>query len=663
MHRLSVHLRTLLIDPLLNMRLRNKLFGVFMLVAVVPLLVVVLYSYNTIKGELLRQTYSNQMGTTEQIAANLSTKLETYSKVSSSLYLDPRLREFLSRDYTNNGSYVDAYEYINSTFNSILATNPEISSVTIYTTNPSLPIDNVYIRKADDAMKRNLWYEQVAHSYGSTTYTVMPPTSPPAEMVTKGLAYHNPARIVLARQLDHNSLNYPYGILTLEIPEADIYALMEKESKNKQLYIVSKDGTVISGKDKSLLNQSLKNLVKGDWSDDSSGSFIGNYKGNRVFLIYNSLPNGWRTVSIVSYKSLLKNMNTTFSRLFTLSLVAVVIAIMLIYTTARFFTKRIETLLQLTRRLEREDFNAPPIFMGHDEIGQLSFAMHKMTSRMRELINEVYKKEIAKKEAEMNMLQSQINPHFLYNSLASIASLAIRSADRRIPEMVSHLAKFYRISLNKGRSIINLNEELRLTRSYVAIQLLRFEGLVRVREDIDERVLLYPIVKLVLQPFIENAIHHAIWDDESPLNIMLRARIEDEAILLEVIDDGMGMRPETLAALGIRLARSTGSFSKEHANDDVTVKEGSVFREKYGFETEAHSIFDGNGSNTEFNTTAAAREDRTECIATIGVRGYGIRNVDQRIRMTFGDEYGVRIYSRLGIGTTVQIRFPINGPI
>ncbi|MGO4270411.1 sensor histidine kinase, partial [Paenibacillus sp. TAF58] len=263
-----------------------------------------------------------------------------------------------------------------------------------------------------------------------------------------------------------------------------------------------------------------------------------------------------------------------------------------------FFTKRIESLLQVIRRVEREDFNVNMTFMGHDEIGQLSFAFKKMTGRLKELINEVYKKEISKKEAEMNMLQAQINPHFLYNTLASISALAVKHRDNTISEMVSHLAKFYRISLNKGKMILPISEEIKLTKYYIAIQQIRFEGLLRLHYAIDDSVLAYQTVKLALQPFVENAINHAVWDDEAGINIIIKVYKDERDIYLEVIDDGMGMRTETL----------------ERALSKID-----------------------------------------------NVSGYGITNVDQRIKLAFGDEYGVTLYSKFGIGTKAQIRIPLHG--
>ncbi|WP_219838389.1 sensor histidine kinase [Paenibacillus sp. R14(2021)] len=591
-----------LIRPFLDMRLRNKLFVALGLVSVAPLLFFAVYSYETMKKELSRQMYASMTTTTDQIGSNLKMKLDAYAKVSSSLYLDRRLRDFLSADYTNSDAYIDGYDYIDGVFRSMLVTNSDITSISIYQDNFTLPPDQVFIRRTNDTVRQAPWYKAASTAYGNVTFTPMAATNPTDQQVTQGVQERKPSRIVLARLLDNDSLNYPYGVLTMDIPENDLYALMEKENKNKDLFIVSDKGFIISGRDKGKLNHQLSDYVKGSWGSGNTGTFLGEYDNESVYVVYNTIENGWKVVSIVSYDNLLSNVKLAFSRLFTLASFSVVIAIILIYIAARMFTKRIETLLQITRRIEREDFEVQAGSISHDEIGRLMFAMTKMARRMKALINEVYKKEIAKKEAEMNMLQAQINPHFLYNTLASISALAVRNHDDRIQAMVTHLAKFYRISLNKGKTIVSLGEELKLTNSYIMIQQLRFNGLLHMHYLVEDAALPYPVVKLVLQPFIENAINHAIWDDDAGINIIIKARVEEDTLILEVIDDGMGMRPETLERL--------------------------------------------------------RREDTGDSAS-----GYGIRNVDRRIKMTFGTDYGVHIHSRFGIGTTVQLRVPLSGPL
>jgi two-component system sensor histidine kinase YesM len=571
----------------LNLSLRSKLFAVFCIVSILPLLFFVKYSYDTTKRELTMQIYTNMIATTDQLNANLETKLDSYSKISASIYLDNTLRLLLTKDYTENSTeYLDSYIYFNNVINNVLATNPDIRAVSIYTSNTTFPADSVYIKRIDAEAKTTNWYESIAHSYGNVTYSVSATTAV-TEPVFK-----------LARLLNNNSLNYPYGILTFDIAEADIYRLMEKEDKQKDIYIVNENGNILSNRNKALLNQNIGTLIPGTFGENSSGSFDSMYNGEKSLVVYNTIKNGWKTISVIPYKSFITNAQIASKRILIIALSSIAISVVLIYITARFFTKRIESLLQVIRRVEREDFNVNMKFMGHDEIGQLSFAFKKMTGRLKELINEVYKKEISKKEAEMNMLQAQINPHFLYNTLASISALAVKHKDNTTNEMVSHLAKFYRISLNKGKMILPISEEIKLTKYYIAIQQIRFEGLLRLHYAIDDSVLVYQTVKLALQPFVENAINHAVWDDEVGINITIKVYKDDRDIYLEVIDDGMGMRAETL-----------------------------------------------------------------ECALnkTDNVSGYGITNVDQRIKLAFGEEYGVTLYSKFGVGTKAQIRIPLHG--
>ena len=150
----------------------------------------------------------------------------------------------------------------------------------------------------------------------------------------------------------------------------------------------------------------------------------------------------------------------------------------------------------MTKRIEvardpeggARDFRLSIKPMGHDEIGQVSFAFNKMASTIQSLIHDVYVKEIARKESELNTLQAQINPHFLYNTLSSISSLAIKEGAMQVYQMVNYLAKYYRVSLNKGKRIILLEQEINLVRNYVAIQKIRFRDKLHMHYDLDEPV-------------------------------------------------------------------------------------------------------------------------------------------------------------------------------
>ncbi|MBC8081538.1 MAG: histidine kinase, partial [Gorillibacterium sp.] len=212
---------------------------------------------------------------------------------------------------------------------------------------------------------------------------------------------------------------------------------------------------------------------------------------------------------------------------------------------------------------------------------------------VEELIKEVYVANIQKKEAELESLQAQINPHFLYNTLSSISRLAKFGEIEKLHEMVMGLAKFYRLSLNKGYTIIAVPLELEQVGAYIDIQSIKFKNRLSVWYDVQAEVHGYETVKLILQPFVENSLEHALFGKS--ITIKVTARLVEGNIVFKIIDDGIGMKPEMV--------------NKILSRDGVQL-------------------------------------------------GYGIRNVDERIKLQYGQAYGVNIFSRLGMGTTVTITIP-----
>ncbi|MEO2204214.1 sensor histidine kinase [Paenibacillus pabuli] len=569
--------------PFVDLSFRSKLFLVFVLVTIIPMMLLVYFSFELTKSKLTEQLYINMMNSTAQIAKNLENKLDSYEHISASIYLDNRLANYLTTEYQDDPSYLDVYNYIGNRIDTIMAAYPDFDSAFIYSNNPSLPKDNYYIKPVTPEVQETELYQKLQQSYGNIIHLSSPQTE------------NGPAMFTLARLLNNNSNQYPYGMLVFQISESVIYSLMEKEAGGKDIFIMNDKGVILSSADKKLINTRLPELLDQHFNDSLSGRFDTTYQGVKALAVYNTLKNGWKTVSIFPYESIIKDAKSLSQLIIKVSLAFIGVALLLIYITASLFSKRIRTLIRMIRRIERGDFTSTQEEqLGSDEIGQLHFAFQQMTTRLRSLITEVYQKELQSKEAELDLLQAQINPHFLYNTLGSISSLAIKHQDPQIQEMVLNLAKFYRISLNKGKSVLTINEELKLTQSYNAIQLIRFKGQLNFIYTIDQTILPYSTVKLALQPFVENAIIHAVWNQERPLNIHIKGVARNDLIILSVMDDGMGMSRETLL---------------------------SLLEDKPG-------------------------------------RGYGISNVDRRIKLKFGENYGVKVYSRLGAGTTVQIILP-----
>ncbi|MFD0958324.1 cache domain-containing sensor histidine kinase [Paenibacillus chungangensis] len=261
---------------------------------------------------------------------------------------------------------------------------------------------------------------------------------------------------------------------------------------------------------------------------------------------------------------------------------------------SRYFSKRITKIVSVLHAFREGNLKKRMNYKGNDEFSQISNALNEMGEDVESLINKVYLTQLQKKEAELEMLQTQINPHFLYNTLSSISRLAKFGENEKLHGMVMSLAKFYRLTLNSGRSLIPVASEMEQAEAYVDIQKVKYGQRLEVTFDVDPGVWPYETLKLIIQPFVENVLKHAWCGDR--IHVRIAVRLTEGDIVYHIIDDGLGM-------------------PKGRAEELL------------------------NPSDTNES-------------------GYGIRNIHQRIQLHYGSGYGVSIYSQLGVGTCVEVRIP-----
>lgn len=233
-----------------------------------------------------------------------------------------------------------------------------------------------------------------------------------------------------------------------------------------------------------------------------------------------------------------------------------------------------------------------------------------MMRRIKKLIALVERQERQKREAELRSLQAHIKPHFLYNTLDTIQWLARKNGAHEVTEVVKSLSRLFRIGLSKGNEIIPLVDEIEHINSYLKIQETRYRSKLNYSIEMDPEIRQCFVLKLILQPIVENAIYHGIKQRRGPGHIHIAVRAADEKTLrLTVTDDGVGMREDILAELQKELQQVGSGEEKE-------IKSGEI-------------------------------------------SGYGIKNVQARIRLTFGEAYGLSVESAPGKGTTVTILHPL----
>ena len=258
----------------------------------------------------------------------------------------------------------------------------------------------------------------------------------------------------------------------------------------------------------------------------------------------------------------------------------------------------IKRLEKQMKRLESGDFEISVEEKGEDEVRRLSKAFNLMVAKIKMLMDQIITEQEGKRKSELKALQAQINPHFLYNTLDSIIWMNENKNYEGVTVMVAALAKLFRISLSRGHEIICIADELEHARNYLTIQKIRYKDKFEYTIDAEPGLQSERTLKLILQPIIENAIYHGI----SPLNekgiIKISVTSEGNNILFQVSDNGYGIKPEILK--------------------ELLVKESTSY----------HS------------------------------GGVGLKNVNERIKLFYGEEYGIEIKSEIDVGTVVNIRIP-----
>lgn len=263
----------------------------------------------------------------------------------------------------------------------------------------------------------------------------------------------------------------------------------------------------------------------------------------------------------------------------------------------------IKKLHDVTATITKNDLQVLVTQENVDEITELGLTFNIMIGRIRELLDSKIKEQENLKRAELRALQAQINPHFLYNTLDTIIWMAQAKKTDQVIEIVSALSGFFRISLSKGKDWITIGEEIERIRNYLIIQKMRYRDILDYRIETEEGVTDHTILKLILQPLVENAIYHGIKNKRQGGTIVVRARQKNEAeIQLEVEDDGIGFTPDKLVQLQAELADDSGDIRLES--------------------------------------------------------GFGIGNVNKRIRLYYGKPYGLSVRSEYNTGTCVTLLIP-----
>ncbi len=576
-----------------NMNMLKKMQFIYLVAILIPFsLCGVIYAEHT-KTTIQQQSLEAMSTVAQRNSAHVNAWLQSYNTLANMIANNSDFARRMERPYDSVLDALVMYQGIWAQCRINKEAWPGIKNITIYAENPTLHNSIPYLVRMDGYMKGSRQYEEILQMgtagrwYGARS--------------VDGYEYWNPLNLGdkkgRTQTFSYNRVIYssqeyamPVGILTIEISLSELTRLIEAESEFGA-FILDWDGKPVASSGAKWQPEYAQALR----ADGVSTLHVGKetYYASSV-----PLSNSWRLVTLMSLESALKNANQLRNLGALLLIVISALIVPLILFFSRQISRRQAFLLDKMALFMGGKMILGAPLGGADEIGLLDEQFSSLALELKRSIEERYALQQQKNRYHLKTLQMQINPHFFYNTLSSIAWLSDASPREQIRAAVEHFANFYRVTLSGGRDIITLKEELQGLNAYVELQKIRYVGRVNVYFQADERLMDAKIPKLTLQPLVENCIRHGLNGELEQIGIIVSANEVDGLIEISIQDDGRGMSVEMLEKL----------------------------------------------------LSGAAPSDSGG--------GLGFRNINERIQLYFGPEYGLDAQSKEGEGTRVTLRIP-----
>lgn len=492
----------------------------------------------------------------------------------------------------------EARDRILSQFETILDSRSDILNLGIIAENGRMLINNgQHLTNQDLDIHSQEWYTNALEGRESVYLT--------SSHVQHIISGERPWVITLSRGIRNKEMGTGQekeGVFFIDLNYSAISELCDQSMVGNQGYafIVDADGNIVYHPQQQQFYNELQteniDLVMNAGSDIVTW---GDGINKKMYSISRSEKTGWTVVDCVRVEELLRRSNEAQSIYVLVAMGLMAVALFFSRFVAKSITLPIQRLCDSMERVQEGDFSVSDIVVdSENEIGSLTKSFNVMTQRIHELMAQNIREQEAKRKSELKALQSQINPHFLYNTLDSIIWMAEGKKNEEVVLMTASLARLLRQSISNEDELVSIGQEIEYARGYLTIQKMRYKDKLEFRIEVEPSILNIRLIKLVLQPVIENAIYHGLKYKESRGLLLVKGFMKNGNAVLQVIDDGVGMDQETL----------------DHIYE----------RHKVDY----HS------------------------------NGVGIYNVQKRLQLYYGNEYGIVYESKPGEGTTATITIP-----
>lgn len=584
-----------------NISIKKKLLLVLYIQILIPLVFIGFFSFKSSEEIITSKSLSYSNDILSLIELRLQDTVRNLNIISQDLSSDQRIYTALLNGDNNNINKLNNYEVasqLNNVFLNAVMTRTEIESLCIVTnkkrffnydnnsneSNIKAIVLQNYTQMRKEAAAANgkaVWFFNTGNGIVQNAYLI---------------------RTIYNRD-NYNELGLLVVQINMEFLDIVLQGLESEVMQNTT--ILSQDNDVILIKNKAALDN-YKNIIKS--TPYEKNSFVD--KKNKIFVAYTSLTDPkWRIVTYIPLNQLYSEVEALRDRIIILCFGSILILSVVSIFMSFDMIKPINRLVRAMKEMNIDNIHKSYIEIERkDELGFLHKTFNTMAKEIDHLVTWVYREQITRKEAEIKALQSQINPHFLFNTLESINWMAQLNNVPEISETVSDISALMEASIGRDDRLITVEEEFIYIDKYISLLKRRFENRITLNKEVDPKVLYMKIPRLLIQPLIENAVYHGVENSRGKGIITLVAAIRDNLMIIEVIDNGNGISAEDLIKLNKGLEMDNDTYFKSLSNK----KNKSI----------------------------------------------GIDNVNRRIKLFYGEKYGIKIESKLNIYTKVSVTLP-----
>lgn len=583
---------------------RSKLILGFILSILIPSLVIAIVLYNKSKSIVQEKIASTIIEQLEQKSDDIDNVFEDIYYKTISLSVDKNLIkkiENLDNNYGSNKVSDNEIDEISDLLSEECKFNKYLDSFYLFLPKINKIITSKSLRKVVDVpdVSKYQWISQNDNDlvYEKNWLSVME--------IKDNLEATNKNFFSINKNIQKPLNSETYGSICANVDERIIYFNIFDSIKrdNNNIFILNSNGVVVSNQryDNLYVDMSKEHYIEKILNSEK-GYFIDNIGGVQKLVVYVTTKlTKYKIVYIIPENEIASELNEIKSFICNVAFISIIIGIILSLIFSVTIYKPIKKLKNAMERVGTGDFDIRMNEQREDEFGILNNGFNQMISKIQKLFNEVYVQKLLKKEAELNALQSQITPHFLYNTLNSIRCTALLQESTNISDMLGALIELLQLSAGKKSDFITIEEEIKQVKNYVLLQKFRYRDLFDVDYEVDDSILKYKVPKLILQPLVENSIKHGINLRSGEGRISIKVSKYENSIVLEVSDNGMGIAKEKIEQI----------LSKR--NED-----GRRFS------------------------------------------GIGVNNINDRIKIYFGDSYGLFYETKKERGTIAKILIPLS---